>query len=205
MDTQRRRRPALSCVECRRRKVKCDRSHPCKPCTTHSITCSYKVYKNSSALPQPAIAPALSSQMIHTDRAIRLSTLPTPDSASSPQLPERGHPIQFSHPQAADDIATVIGPIPHGPSRPLADLKKTRLLKHSDSNGVLFGLAPEVGHISDRSPQCIYYPRRILSSNDLVLMQDAVVEIDPVLPTKGLAASLTSGSSQPLWRASRKP
>lgn len=44
MDTQpyRRRRPALSCIECRRRKVKCDRKDPCTPCTTVKARCTYK-------------------------------------------------------------------------------------------------------------------------------------------------------------------
>ncbi|KAF2009156.1 hypothetical protein BU24DRAFT_380475, partial [Aaosphaeria arxii CBS 175.79] len=38
-----RRRPALSCVECRRRKVKCDRQRPCGPCVrTKSESCTYK-------------------------------------------------------------------------------------------------------------------------------------------------------------------
>lgn len=41
--TQRkRRRPALSCAECRRKKIKCDRSIPCGPCTlSKSVTCTY--------------------------------------------------------------------------------------------------------------------------------------------------------------------
>ncbi|KAF2449807.1 hypothetical protein P171DRAFT_405342 [Karstenula rhodostoma CBS 690.94] len=39
----RRRRPALSCVECRKRKVKCDRARPCGPCTRiQSPTCTYR-------------------------------------------------------------------------------------------------------------------------------------------------------------------
>ncbi|KAF2476884.1 uncharacterized protein BDR25DRAFT_370687 [Lindgomyces ingoldianus] len=38
-----RRRPALSCVECRRRKVRCDREKPCGPCTrAKSPTCTYR-------------------------------------------------------------------------------------------------------------------------------------------------------------------
>ena len=37
-----RRRPALSCAECRRRKVKCDRANPCDPCKKFkSPTCTY--------------------------------------------------------------------------------------------------------------------------------------------------------------------
>jgi hypothetical protein len=40
---KRRRRPALSCVECRVRKVKCDREKPCGACTRiKSVTCTYR-------------------------------------------------------------------------------------------------------------------------------------------------------------------
>jgi hypothetical protein len=39
---RKRRRPALSCVQCRRRKVKCDREMPCTQCTQYSNTvCAY--------------------------------------------------------------------------------------------------------------------------------------------------------------------
>lgn len=40
-ERQRRRRPALSCVECRRRKVRCDRAVPCKHCIAAKIPCNY--------------------------------------------------------------------------------------------------------------------------------------------------------------------
>lgn len=40
---KRRRRPALSCVECRIRKVKCDRRKPCGACSRiKSATCTYR-------------------------------------------------------------------------------------------------------------------------------------------------------------------
>jgi hypothetical protein len=40
---KRRRRPALSCVECRNRKVRCDRRKPCGACTQiRSTTCTYR-------------------------------------------------------------------------------------------------------------------------------------------------------------------
>jgi hypothetical protein len=40
---KRRRRPALSCVECRMRKVKCDRAKPCGACTKiKSATCTFR-------------------------------------------------------------------------------------------------------------------------------------------------------------------
>ncbi|PLB50333.1 hypothetical protein P170DRAFT_508533 [Aspergillus steynii IBT 23096] len=38
---KKRRRPALACLECRRRKVKCDRTTPCGQCTAHRSSCRY--------------------------------------------------------------------------------------------------------------------------------------------------------------------
>ncbi|KAI1804198.1 hypothetical protein F4811DRAFT_521150 [Daldinia bambusicola] len=43
---RRRRRPALSCIECRRRKIKCDRSEPCTNCVSAKLKCMYKVYND---------------------------------------------------------------------------------------------------------------------------------------------------------------
>lgn len=40
---RKRRRPALSCIECRRRKIKCDRNLPCNHCKqTKNSNCVYK-------------------------------------------------------------------------------------------------------------------------------------------------------------------
>lgn len=40
---RKRRRPALSCIECRRRKIKCDRNNPCNHCKqTKNAVCVYK-------------------------------------------------------------------------------------------------------------------------------------------------------------------
>ena len=40
---RKRRRPALSCVECRRRKIKCDRNSPCNHCKqSKKAVCIYK-------------------------------------------------------------------------------------------------------------------------------------------------------------------
>jgi hypothetical protein len=54
-----RRRAALSCVECRRRKVKCDRERPCGPCTkTRSPTCSFRpnARPNSEVVGRPVVS-----------------------------------------------------------------------------------------------------------------------------------------------------
>ncbi|EXJ77022.1 hypothetical protein A1O3_10179 [Capronia epimyces CBS 606.96] len=44
---RRRRRPALSCLECRRRKIKCDRQDPCSHCVSVAIPCVHKVFRDA--------------------------------------------------------------------------------------------------------------------------------------------------------------
>lgn len=39
--TRTRRRPAFSCDECRRRKIKCDRTQPCRHCGQSNAACKY--------------------------------------------------------------------------------------------------------------------------------------------------------------------
>ncbi|GLA08392.1 hypothetical protein AnigIFM60653_009923 [Aspergillus niger] len=53
MDTpqpRKRRRPALSCIECRRRKVKCDRHNPCGQCVAAQSRCGYKTYSGQQII-----------------------------------------------------------------------------------------------------------------------------------------------------------
>lgn len=47
-EPRRRRRPALSCLECRRRKIKCDRLDPCSHCTATRSDCLYRRYHSNS-------------------------------------------------------------------------------------------------------------------------------------------------------------
>lgn len=44
---RRRRRPAFSCLECRRRKIKCDRKDPCSHCVSVAIQCVHKVFRDA--------------------------------------------------------------------------------------------------------------------------------------------------------------
>ena len=76
---RRRRRPALACLECRRRKIKCDRSEPCTHCVPTRTQCTYKVFSNDNepVLPTPpdgAYAPSPSPlaqiQQINTNSPI---------------------------------------------------------------------------------------------------------------------------------------
>lgn len=48
----RRRRPALSCLECRRRKIKCDRNDPCAHCVSAKTRCTFKVYSSEPVTQQ---------------------------------------------------------------------------------------------------------------------------------------------------------
>ncbi|OHE99122.1 hypothetical protein CORC01_05615 [Colletotrichum orchidophilum] len=65
--TRRRRRPALSCLECRRRKIKCDREEPCGHCTTSKLSCTYRIHRGDSVartFVRQAVQPTQSAHMI---------------------------------------------------------------------------------------------------------------------------------------------
>jgi hypothetical protein len=48
-----RRRPALSCIECRRRKIKCDRKDPCAHCLAVKAQCVHRAYHEPLAPQHP--------------------------------------------------------------------------------------------------------------------------------------------------------
>ncbi|KAI0423587.1 hypothetical protein F5Y09DRAFT_209519 [Xylaria sp. FL1042] len=48
---RRRRRPALSCLTCRRRKIKCDRANPCARCVSTKTRCTYRLGSEPAAIP----------------------------------------------------------------------------------------------------------------------------------------------------------
>ncbi|RYO93406.1 hypothetical protein DL766_000796 [Monosporascus sp. MC13-8B] len=50
--SRRRRRPALSCLECRRRKIKCNRNDPCAHCVSARSKCTYRIYDNEPVIQQ---------------------------------------------------------------------------------------------------------------------------------------------------------
>ncbi|KAI0157936.1 hypothetical protein GGR52DRAFT_181509 [Hypoxylon sp. FL1284] len=59
--TRKRRRPALSCLECRRRKIKCDRNQPCAHCVSSRSQCTFKIFQND---PVPIQEPQQVSQQV---------------------------------------------------------------------------------------------------------------------------------------------
>lgn len=103
---QRRRRPALSCLECRRRKIKCDRNDPCTHCVSAKLRCAFKFYSNGpatslqgsswSSMSSPSVratSPQDRAHQISTNRAIvqedTRSSLPqdTPTVSTAPSAP----------------------------------------------------------------------------------------------------------------------
>ncbi|KAK0738161.1 hypothetical protein B0T18DRAFT_450187 [Schizothecium vesticola] len=56
---RKRRRPAMSCIQCRKRKIKCDRSMPCSNCTKHTPPqeCDYYGPPHQPQHPQQATPP----------------------------------------------------------------------------------------------------------------------------------------------------
>ncbi|KAK4035244.1 hypothetical protein C8A01DRAFT_18057 [Parachaetomium inaequale] len=54
---RRRRRPALSCRECRRRKIRCDHSSPCAHCVRHKTQCVYRPFAYDETAVRPGDGP----------------------------------------------------------------------------------------------------------------------------------------------------
>ncbi|KXJ86987.1 hypothetical protein Micbo1qcDRAFT_108000, partial [Microdochium bolleyi] len=67
----RRRRAALTCLECRRRKVKCDRQSPCGQCVTTQVSCIFRSLGNDVPATKSRI---LGARTHHTSP----STFPAP-------------------------------------------------------------------------------------------------------------------------------
>ncbi|KIJ55854.1 hypothetical protein M422DRAFT_41710 [Sphaerobolus stellatus SS14] len=94
---RRRTRIALSCAECKRRKIKCDRLQPCTPCTRRGdqTNCKWTVNENSvppprDGAPSRAEFDALQNRLMHVERLLQ-SMVPNYQQAPQPQ-PQREAP-----------------------------------------------------------------------------------------------------------------
>ena len=125
MDTvdppRKRRRPALSCVECRRRKIKCDRNKPCGPCLqSQSPTCTFS--NDSSRKPTQSSSPNLfenpstqSSRQEYSSRSGRSGELsnghfptpgPSPAASSNPSGTDPAQPWKSTTVQENETTGT---------------------------------------------------------------------------------------------------
>jgi hypothetical protein len=80
-----RRRPALSCVECRRRKIKCDRKTPCSNCLQYKSTiCTFPDSHPPNANRRTAPKAAPTSHSVHEHQRIPETTSLTSVVSGSP-------------------------------------------------------------------------------------------------------------------------
>jgi hypothetical protein len=85
---RKRRRPALSCVQCRRRKVKCDRQLPCTQCSQYNnTTCVYD---------DPEVAAHGKPSTTATPTLYGTSSIHPPNELSGPPHPEE--PFSLNRP-----------------------------------------------------------------------------------------------------------
>jgi hypothetical protein len=81
---KRRRRPALSCVECRTRKVRCDRNKPCGACTrVRSSTCTFRPQRAGVRARSPAVASASASGSSEQDQGHSARPSPHPSAPTN--------------------------------------------------------------------------------------------------------------------------
>lgn len=152
-----RRRSARSCLECRRRKVKCDRNDPCAHCISAKIQCAYKFYRNESVVrqqpPQSSLGRSMSSPSVYapspTSQAHQISTngaIKQHDSLlSGPQVDQA--PVTAAAGQ--NDASNAFGRKDHQPPIRAQDaepdsrdlLQRVRKLEESAASSLIHGLS----------------------------------------------------------------
>ncbi|KAL4745746.1 hypothetical protein BDW72DRAFT_198337 [Aspergillus terricola var. indicus] len=128
--------PGHSCLECRRRKIKCDRSHPCSYCVKVRISCKYPALRrageDNDALSRVA---SLESKIVALEK--RLAEVEEPSlSGSAPHSKlsarhggdNRGHGTNYSEFGAARIQEEMHEP-PNSPPAPTAGTRSSMLLQ----------------------------------------------------------------------------
>jgi hypothetical protein len=87
--------PGRSCVACRRRKIKCDREHPCRYCSKLSLECVYLDVKPKEKEP---ITDDVGSRLERIEAMLK--QLDSKLSHSSSKLPSRSTSIVPEHPES---------------------------------------------------------------------------------------------------------
>ncbi|EXJ91218.1 hypothetical protein A1O1_04328 [Capronia coronata CBS 617.96] len=114
---QKRRRLALSCVACRRRKVKCDRTFPtCVRCQKGSINCDYVTYtsQQNTAFPTPS------------EESPQLERTGSVDSwaEEANEWHERSRQHENPRPQEDKSVPPAPAPVSRPPTRTLQELQE---------------------------------------------------------------------------------
>ncbi|KAI1312689.1 hypothetical protein F5Y03DRAFT_338787 [Xylaria venustula] len=102
----RRAKPTLSCNLCRRRKLRCDRQHPCQTCSSRglSLACSYT--HNNSGIVRPHVArPSLQDRLVQLEQLVMnvvQNQNMSPSNAPTPLPPDTHTSLP---PHAPDELA----------------------------------------------------------------------------------------------------
>jgi len=110
---RKRRRPALSCHECQRRKVRCDHNHPCGPCARHKAECVYSRFRpglpahgaGDGGVPSPGGSAVTTAS---PEQTALLYSLPSPSLSRAGMMAVEG--------AEAAEVAEVTTATQHGPT-----------------------------------------------------------------------------------------
>ena len=98
-----------SCIECCRRKVRCDRLHPCKNCIRHQKGCIFPTSRKSTRRARRLTD--ISTTSVSSDQDARG---PTISATLTKDLSDRETPIQNAqryHTESVDDSSTAVQPV----------------------------------------------------------------------------------------------
>lgn len=156
---RRRRRPALACLDCRRRKIKCDRNDPCAHCVSTKTQCTYMVLRNENeasnqqrgsslgSTPAPS-APRddspniLISKDIHPPTRTQNTNSEIPDVLQRVQNGRRSSASSSVH-ELSENVGDVLTP-PFGLQNSQIILNKTRMLRWSHFVGTANEVKPQI-------------------------------------------------------------
>ncbi|KAI1372391.1 hypothetical protein F4677DRAFT_432736 [Hypoxylon crocopeplum] len=133
---RRRRRLALACTECRRRKVACDRGNPCNNCAVRKSVCVYRgaPARGSSGVPPPTLSATGSEHRRMTD-VLPGTVRSEPETFSTAETAVHesrtsgsdiiGHKVLLGHGDKSSRIFS------RGPAKPGSRFTKSRLFGRS--------------------------------------------------------------------------
>ncbi|KAL3476683.1 fungal-specific transcription factor domain-containing protein [Aspergillus californicus] len=99
--------PGRSCLECRRRKIKCDRSHPCSYCVKVRIQCKYPPRPGSNDEDPLRRVASLETKLLAVER--RLAEI---GDSSGMHRETHSHVNEPLKPPSADNPASILSPQP---------------------------------------------------------------------------------------------
>lgn len=170
---RRRRRPARSCLGCRRRKIKCDRNNPCAHCVSAGIRCVFRVHRDGPVveIPQAPVPDTPTSAPPQSPQPHRVGT-------SEPVIGYGSRPTGPVGPEDAGAPGSALG----------AEQPPTLSHRHDDDNDTLrsnrLGDTEQNTRDAGRSPSGAYRPYGGTNLYQDMLASQPHLEGAPVTPDK---------------------